>query len=259
MKHLTSRDNPDYKALKKLAESSRERRKSGLILLDGMHLVQTYTQVRGAPQRIAVSVSGAARPEIAKWLACSEVSNVLLLDDALFNALTDVDTPSGILAVANYPQASSRLSSSEDTVVLDGVQDPGNLGSILRTAAAAGFRQAALSSDCAQAWAPRVLRAGMGAHFQIAIHEAVNLPGFLMGFQGKGIATALDGATDVFSLDLRGQVAWVFGSEGVGVRSDTLSAVSIRAKIPMPGNIESINVAAAAAVCLFETNRQRHL
>ncbi len=259
MKHLTSRDNADYKALKKLAESSRERRKAGLILLDGMHLVESYTQARGSPHSLAVSVSGAARPEIAKWLECCAVNNVLLLEDTLFNALSDVDTPSGILAVAAYPEPSIPLSFSEDTVILDGVQDPGNLGSILRTAAAAGFRQAVLSRDCAQAWAPRVLRAGMGAHFQIAIHEAVNLPDFLMSFQGKGIATTLDGASDVFSLDLRGQVAWVFGSEGMGVRSDTLSAVSIRAKIPMPGDIESINVAAAAAVCLFETIRQRHL
>ena len=257
MKHISSRENADYKALKKLAESARERRKAGLLVLDGLHLVESYTAAFALPERVVVSTSGAQRPDIAAWLRAHTDAALLMLDDALFNALSDVDTPSGILAVARHPAAHSSLSQSADTVVLDGIQDPGNLGSILRSTAAAGFHQVVLSPDCAQAWSPKVLRAGMGAHFQITLHEGIVLPEFLAAFRGQRVATALEAAKDVFALDFVGPVAWIFGSEGQGVRPDVLACVPVRARIPMPGPTESLNVAAAAAICLFETVRQR--
>ena len=257
MKQIASRDNARYKALKKLAESGRERRKAGRIVLDGMHLVESYREIFGLPEEIVVSASGAARSEIATWLSLHPQAQVICLEDVLFNTLTGVDTPSGILAVAVHPKARCPLAQESDTIVLDGVQDPGNLGSMLRSAAAAGFTQAVLSADCAQAWAPKTLRAAMGAHFQIDIHENCDLPAFLNDFLGRAILTALDGSVDVFELDLSWPVAWVFGNEGQGVRSEVANAVRLRARIPMLGPTESLNVAAAAAICLFETVRQR--
>ncbi|MBV5276888.1 RNA methyltransferase, partial [bacterium] len=127
----------------------------------------------------------------------------------------------------------------------------------MRSAAAAGFRQVLLSSDCAHAWSPKTLRAAMGAHFQLDIHEASNLSAFLGGYRGQGIVTALEASTSLYLATLNGPLAWVFGSEGLGVSDAVAEATQLKVRIPMPGATESLNVAAAAAVCLFETVRQR--
>ncbi len=257
MKLVSSRDNADYKALKKLTENGRERRKTGRLVLDGMHLVEAYQAAYGVPDQIVVSTSGALRAEIAAWLASFPQTKVIVLEDALFATLSEVETPSGILAVVARPTPRQALSECADTIVLDGVQDPGNLGSILRSAAAAGCTQAVLSADCVQAWSPKVLRAAMGAHFQIDLHEGVDLGAFLARFRGQSVLTALNAAHSLYDLDLRTPTAWVFGNEGQGVSAAVAQATPVRARIPMPGATESLNVAAAAAICLFETVRQR--
>ena len=261
MRQIQSADNPHYRALKKLCQSSRERKKTGLAVLDGMHLIQAYTEKFGPVAEVVVSESGSQKAEIAAWLACQggDVRQTVLADRLLVE-LGLVDTPSGILALAVQPQAGRGPNAEADCVALDGVQDPGNLGSILRSAAAAGFTQVLLSPDCAQAWAPKTLRAGQGAHFLVDIHESQNLPAFLGGYQGMVAVTALGAGRkpcSLFDVDLRAPVAWVFGSEGQGVRPEVLALASQPVQIPMPGGMESLNVAAAAAVCLFETVRQR--
>ena len=124
-------------------------------------------------------------------------------------------------------------------------------------AAAAGIQEAWLSTDCADPWSPKVLRAGMGAHFVLTVRAHADLVECLSAFQGTVLATALDGATDLYDLDLRGPSAWVFGSEGAGVSSPVMSIATQKVLIPMPGAVESLNVGAAAAVCLFEQVRQR--
>lgn len=258
MKRIASRDNAHFRELKKLCQSGRERRKAGRIVLDGMHLIEAHVERFGLPQEIVVSESGLARGEIARFLAEVAVdSSVTVLADALFGELAVVDTPSGVMAVAALPGCSAMPKPDVDTLVLDGVQDPGNLGSILRSAAAAGLRQVVLSADCAQAWSPKVLRAAMGAHFFLDIHEGCDLVAFLAGFRGESIVTALDADDVLYALELRSPVAWVFGSEGQGVRPEVMETARRRIRIPMPGQVESLNVAAAAAVCLFETVRQR--
>jgi TrmH family RNA methyltransferase len=258
MKHIVSRDNPHFKALKKLCQSGRERRKTGLVLLDGMHLVESYVQHFGKPEEIVVSESGATRHEIARYLERDDVGNsVSVLSDVLFDDLAMVETPSGIMAVALQPRCARGINQEADAVLLDGIQDPGNLGSILRTTAAAGFRQVLLSADCAQVWSPKTLRAAMGAHFLLDIHESCDLPAFLEGYRGLAVLTALDASSSVYSVSLKEPVAWVFGSEGLGVRPEVAESTRLRVCIPMPGATESLNVAAAAAVCLFETVRQR--
>lgn len=258
MRQIASRDNPHFKALKRLCQSGRERRKSGQALLDGMHLIEAYFQHFGRPVEIIVSESGTRRSEIADHLAGAGAQwATTVLSDVLFTELASVETPSGIMAVILQPKPLHGFNQEIDSVLLDGVQDPGNAGSIFRSAAAAGFRQILLSTDCAQAWSPKVLRAAMGAHFQLDIYESCDLPGFLGGYQGQGMVTSLDASTSLYSADLKHPVAWVFGNEGGGVKPEVIEATRQQVRIPMPGATESLNVAAAAAICLFETVRQR--
>ncbi len=258
MKHIASRENPHFKALKKLCQSGRERRKTGHAVLDGMHLIESYVRRFGKPEEIVVSDSGAGREEIERYLESGDAGMTLtILADALFDELAAVETPSGVMAVIAQPRCAHGVNQEIDAILLDGIQDPGNLGSILRSSAAAGFRQVLLSADCAQAWSPKTLRAGMGAHFQLDIHESCDLPAFLGGYRRQAILTTLDATTGLYAMDLRGPLAWVFGSEGQGVRPEVSESTPLRVRIPMPGATESLNVAAAAAVCLFETVRQR--
>lgn len=257
MRPITSRENAHYKALQRLCRSGRERRKSGRVLLDGMHLIEAYERHHGSPAEVLVSESGSKRPENAGYLEGRASIAVTCLADALFDALAVVDTPSGIMAIVSPPLPARSVDHDGDAVLLDGIQDPGNLGSILRSAAAAGFHQILLSHDCAQAWSPKTLRAAMGAHFQLDIHEHSDLSGFLAVYRGQSVATVLAESSSLYSVALRQPLAWVFGSEGLGVRPAVATAADLRLRIPMVGSSESLNVAAAAAVCLFETLRRR--
>ncbi|MFT3850126.1 MAG: RNA methyltransferase [Propionivibrio sp.] len=258
MRQIASRDNPHFKALKKLCQNGRERRKTGRVVLDGIHLIESYVQRFGSPEEIVVSRSGLGHTEIARYIEsnAAEIA-VSVVDDSLFDELASVETPSGIIAVIEQPHSQYGLNLQADAVLLDGIQDPGNLGSILRSAGAAGFRQILLSADCAHAWSPKVLRAAMGAHFLVDIHERCDLPSFLGGYQGQSISTELNAADSLYAASFGSPIAWVFGSEGQGVRPHVAAAVSSRIVIPMPGQAESLNVAAAAAICLFETVRRR--
>jgi TrmH family RNA methyltransferase len=141
--------------------------------------------------------------------------------------------------------------------MLEDIQDPGNIGSILRSAAAAAVTEVYLSSGCVHAWSPRVLRAGMGAHFALRIHEGIDLMTLIERYPGTVIAAAGDAVRSVYSVDLRGNVALLFGNEGAGLSPRLRAAAHLQVSIPMPGTTESLNVAAAAAVCLFERVRQQ--
>lgn len=256
MKRIASRDNAFFKHLKKLAQSARERANSGETLLDGAHLIRACRAAGRSPGTLVVDEAQQEAPEIAALLAESAASEVVLLPTALYRDAAVVETPSGIMAVLPLPPAASP-DPFADAVLLDGVQDPGNVGTLLRTAAAAGFRQVLLSPDCAGVWSPRVLRAGQGAHFLLDLVEDADLPAFLQGYRGQAAVTSLRDAVSLYAADLRGPLAWVFGSEGQGVRPQVAAQAPLKITIPMPGAVESLNVGAAAAVCLFETVRQR--
>ena len=254
MKLIQSRDNAFYKQLKRLAESGRERRKSGQTVLDGVHLVEAYEQAIGPVDTLIVGESAQQTGEIARFI---EGRDIVVLSDALLREIAPVDTPSGLMAVAAMPQATAAVHRQKDAILLDGVQDPGNVGTLLRTAAAAGITQAILSPGCASAWSPKVLRAGQGAHFVLAIHEDTDLLDFVARYEGTTAVTCLDGATSLYEARWDAPVAWIFGAEGLGVRRELIDAAQLRIKIPMPGAVESLNVGAAAAVCLFEAVRRR--
>jgi TrmH family RNA methyltransferase len=142
-------------------------------------------------------------------------------------------------------------------VLLDQLQDPGNLGSILRSAAAAGMTQVFCSSGTVLAWSPKVLRAGMGAHFVLDIVENADLPSLIATSPIPVLATSSHAQSSIYAADLSQPLAWLFGHEGQGVSQDLLDLARLRVAIPHLGQIESLNVAACAAVCLFEQMRQR--
>jgi TrmH family RNA methyltransferase len=256
VKSIHSSGNPRYKALRRLVESSQERKRSGLSVLDGAHLVAACLEHRGLPEQVIVSRSGAENPEIRGLLARMGRTEVLLLGDALFKSLSSVVTPTGILALVRTPRQSNLPGDMDACVMLEDLQDPGNLGSILRSCAAAGVRHVLLSPGSVHAWSPRVLRAAMGAHFALGIYEQVDLRAAARMFSGTVIATKQRASQSVFDAALGGKVAFLFGNEGAGLSAALLQVAHAAVSIPMAGTAESLNVAAAAAVCLFERVRQ---
>lgn len=256
MKTITSHENPFYKTLKKLAGSAKERRKSGKTLLDGAHLIAAYRQAIGRPEAVVVAASALERGEIRALLEGLPSAAQIELDDGLFRELSPVETPTGVLALVAMPHL--RVPAEADfCIFLEAIRDPGNLGSILRSAAAAGVKAAWLSADCADAWSPKVLRGGMGAHFVLPMVENADLVKAASEFRGTVVATSLQAEKSLFELDLSGPVAFVIGNEGAGVSAGLLEMAGTLAAIPMPGAVESLNAAAAAAVCLFERVRQK--
>ena len=256
MRHVTSADNPQFKALLRLHQSSRERKKAGLSLLDGVHLVQAYLEHVGAPEQVAVSRSALADPEIARLLAAKLVPEPLVLGDGLMRELSSVSTPTGLIAAVKTPRAPEVPEEPGTCVMLEDIQDPGNLGSILRSTAAAGVGEVYLSPHCVQAWSPRVLRAGMGAHFALRIYDGADLGAIAKRYEGAVLAAAGEGDVPYYEADLTGRVALIFGNEGAGISAALRQAAHRTISIPMPGKAESLNVAAAAAICLFERVRQ---
>ena len=256
MKHITSRDNSSFKELAKLATSARERRKRGLTVLDGVHLIEAYSQRFGVPQALFVAEGKAQNDEIRALLETLQPLAPMLVADNLFKEVSAVETPTGIIAVVATPTVTEAPAQLDFCLLLEDIQDPGNLGSMLRSAAAAGIEHTFLSAGCAFAWSPRVLRAAMGAHFVLNIHEDANLTALAEEFHGKLIASIPRGDASVFEADLTGPVALLVGNEGSGLSPELLAMATHRVTIPMPGRIESLNAAAAAAICLFERVRQ---
>ena len=252
-RHITSRENPVFKSLRTVAD---EPRRHGFALADGIHLVSTCLARGVTVARLLVSESGQQRPEIAALLRAAAGTDCLVLRDSLFRDISGVSTPTGIAAVIAIPMPSDDALPG-DAVLLDAVQDAGNVGAILRTAAAAGVREVLLGPGCAGAWTARVLRAGQGAHFSLTIREQVNLAAVLAAGSATSIATVAGGGTNLYQIDLTGPVFWLVGNEGAGLSADLIAAADVRATIPLASGIESLNVAAATAVCLFEASRQR--
>ncbi len=261
IKFISSRDNAIYKELRQLAESSQARRKAGRTLLDGVHLCDAYLKSHGKPVLCVVNEDAQSHPEVAEILAkCIAMQvSMVTLSNALYRGIRIVEQGVGILFLIDTPTVPVPQRISRSAVMLDGVQDPGNLGSILRSAAAAGMASVFCSSGTAFAWSPKVLRAGMGAHFSLDIYEAVDLKSLILASDVPVIATSSHSAQSLYELDLRGPIAWVMGHEGQGVSEELMSMVQHRVRIPHAGPVESLNVAASAAVCFFEQLRQQQL
>lgn len=251
VKYIASRENVLFRGLLALAESRQARREKGQTLLDGEHLLEEATRAGIAPNYLIVCEG---MSEVEAWLTRLPQVPVVSLTPPLFKKLTPVSTPTGILSVIDIPRPEP-APGDRFVMLLEEIQDPGNLGSLLRTAAAAGVEAVYLSRGCTEAWSPKALRGSQGGHFRLHIHEGADLTEVARAFPGAVYAAALRCGCDLYSLDLTGPSAFAFGNEGAGL-SDALLRETTAFSIPMAGEVESLNVAAAAAICLFERVRQ---
>ncbi|OHX10770.1 transposase [Chromobacterium sphagni] len=255
-KTITSPHNDEVKALARLAQHSRDRRKEGVMVLEGIHLAESCLQAGGVLSRLYVNEGALGKAELQALLSRLPAACVVAtLPEAVMAKVTALTSACELLALCERPRPPAPQAAAS-RLLLEDIQDPGNLGTILRTAAAAGVFEVFLSKGCVDVFSPKVLRAGMGAHFALNIHEHADLAAELAGFAGRKLVTYLEGSSSLYSHDLTGPVAFVFGNEGAGVNETLLALADARIRIPMPGHAESLNVAMAATVCLFERVRQ---
>lgn len=255
MEIIRSRQNPLVKQLIKLAEKRRERVSTHQTLLIGTHLVGAALAANWPLLRLLVCEGEDRRPEIASLVAQASCP-VLSLAPELFAEIEQAPSTSGLMAQIPLP-APAPLRQSGCCLLLEGIQDPGNVGAILRTAVAAGVDQVWLTPGCADIWSPKVLRAGMGAHFLLQMKERIDLDMALSNFPGPILVTTLQDATSLYEVALPESLVLAFGSEGRGASPALVAHATAHVRIPMAGPVESLNVAAAVAICLFERHRRR--
>lgn len=246
---LTSRDNPLLVRLRKLARTATAYRKQGSLWLEGEHLCLALRSHGVVAVQALVAESAWREPglrELAQW-----ATKVAVVSDALFAGVSALESPGGIGFETAVPSPAS-IQPEIATVVLDRVQDAGNVGSILRSAAAMGFTQVLALEGSAGLWSPKVLRSSMGAHFALTLHEGLSI-GDLEALRVPLLAGSSHTKETLDSGPLPFPCAWVFGHEGQGIAPDLLSRCTRVLRIPQPGGEESLNVAAAAAICLFAT------
>lgn len=249
---ISSRDNPLLQRLRKLVRDPGAYRKSGEVWLEGEHLC-TALRARGLrPLQALVAESAWQRPalrELAGW-----APRIALVPDALFDGISALESPARIGFVLALP-ASPGIDPAAPSIILDRVQDAGNVGSILRSASAFGFSQVLCLQGTALLWSPKVLRAGMGAHFGLQLVEGLRAEA-LKDLLLPWVGTSLQAAGLLHQTTLPHSCAWLFGHEGQGVDPALLARCAVTVRIAQPGGEESLNVAAAAAVCLHESMRR---
>jgi TrmH family RNA methyltransferase len=246
---VTSRDNPLLVRLRKLARTPGAYRTHGALWLEGDHLCQALRARGRAATQALVSETAwqdAALRELAHW-----APHIVRVPDALFAGVSSLDSPAGIGFVIDAPPA-CRVLPGMPSVILDRVQDSGNVGSILRSASALGFTQVLALLGSAALWSPKVLRAGMGAHFALNLVEGLGETD-LGALQLPLLAGSSHAATTLGQARLPFPCAWIFGHEGQGVAPSLLARCASILRIAQPGGEESLNVAAAAAICLHAT------
>ena len=280
MKMISSRQNPAFKVLRDLVGAPRDRRAHGLAWCEGDRLAHTFAQAaRDRPwfDRGGLILVASSAPILEgldpEWQAIFHETWVL--SPELFAEISQIETSPGWGLVVPAPLhdvtvAASNASActpqttaiAEDVVVLDRLQDPGNVGAILRSAAAAGVTEVWNVSGSVDVWAPKVVRSAMGAHAVLRLSAPMTQEQVIAAAQNRNIplmATGLGAHTvSLFSeaLTLAPPLGWIFGQEADGVSAGLLSAAR-RVTIPMAPTVESLNVAAAASICLFETMRRR--
>jgi RNA methyltransferase, TrmH family len=241
---LTSKDNPKVRHWAKLASDARYRKSEGRALLEGPHLVAAWRQTGLKAVSIIVTEKGLEKKEISDLAGMTPV----IVSEGVFGSIVDAENPPGIAAEIAIPEPKE---SQGDVVFLEGVQDPGNVGAIIRSAAAFGIGEVVLDQACADPWSPRALRAGMGGHFSVAIRPVARLD--VAGFDGTLLCAVVSGGTPLREADMKGRLGWIFGGEGRGVSPRLEKLARTRVTIPIAG--ESLNVAAAAAICFYEASR----
>jgi TrmH family RNA methyltransferase len=255
---IQSRDNTQLKRLRALLTSARARQEEQLTVLEGTHLCAAWLRQQLPLQSVWVSEVSQHHMEIKAVLRhLPDSTTVYVLPEAWLQQISTLDTGAALCCIIEPLRKPTSPDLAQDCVVLDAVQDPGNVGSLLRTAAAAGVEYAWLGQGCASAWAPKTLRAGMGAQAVLNITEGVVLHELLPTLHATTVAADVHAPLSLYHMDLTSATAWVFGNEGQGLSDSVLPYLRQRVCIPQSAAVESMNVAAAAAVSLFEMRRQR--
>ena len=261
---ITSAANERFRRWKKITESPRAAKKLGMTLAEGAHLAQVILEKRAPVYSVILREHGLSKEaaELAGELAAKPDTRVFVVNDALYDQVSPVEHGSGLtveVKVGETPRPHRAL--NEDALYLDGVQDAGNAGTLIRTALAAGIRYIAAAPGSAGLWSPKVLRAGMGAHFSAVIYENVLPEELDTLFAGKRLAADARGGRDLFRTAgwEKTPTVWMMGAEGPGLSDRALAVADARYLIPIEAACESLNVGAAAAVCLFEQRRRRLL
>lgn len=248
---ITARDNPLLVRLRRLVQDGGAYRRTGQVWLEGDHLCSAFA-ARGGQALQAVFTDEAWRQPPLRALAGAAGRSVVVAEP-LFAGISTLPSPArmGFLVALPAPRAADPLAA---TLVLDRVQDAGNVGSLLRSAAAFGVRQVVALKGTAALWSPKVLRAGMGAHFALSLFDGAE-PAELDALQVPLVATSSHAPQALPAAALPHPCAWVLGHEGQGVGAALLARCALTVRIPQPGGEESLNVAAAGAVCLYESAR----
>ena len=249
MNFITSRDNPLLKELRRLSQDSTAYRKLGRVWLEGDHLCRAALD-RGVKPELAVFAESLWASAPAAWTQAAAKNAVL--PDALFDDISGLESPAKMGFVLSAP-TSQEVQPQTATVVLDRVQDAGNVGAILRSASAFGFKQVLAVKGTAALWSPKVLRAGMGAHFGLHLVEGLSYES-LHALAVPMVATSSHQGPFLHQLLSKGQLpmpcAWLMGHEGQGVAPELAERATLAVRIAQPGGEESLNVATAAAICL---------
>ncbi|MET0336022.1 MAG: RNA methyltransferase [Rhizobacter sp.] len=249
---ITSRDNPLLVRLRKQASDPAAYRKLGQLWIEGDHLCSALIQRGGKPAQAVIAESAWEQPALREL--ASQADAVAVLPEALMAGLSTLESPAPIGFVMPWAGAGT-LRPLDPTVVLDRLQDAGNVGTILRSAAAFGYTQCVAIKGTAALWSPKVLRAGMGAHFGLHLVELAS-EDELDALRVPLLGTSSHTRQALHEIDLPWPCAWVLGHEGQGVSPALQARCSLTLRIAQPGGEESLNVAAAAAVCLYESARQ---
>jgi RNA methyltransferase, TrmH family len=252
VKVISSRDNPLLVRLRKLGRDPGAYRKYGELWIEGDHLCRAFLQRGGVPLQALISEEAWASPWRDLVLRAPAVS---VLPAALMAGISTLESPAPIGFVVPW-RGVVEVQPDAATVVLDRLQDAGNVGTVLRSASAFGFAQVVALRGTAGLWSPKVLRAGMGAHFGLSLIEGAEAEA-LGALAVPLLATSSHATQTIDQVSLPWPCAWVLGHEGEGVSALVQSQCSQSLRIPQPGGEESLNVGAAAAVCLYESARQR--
>ncbi|MDM1757303.1 MULTISPECIES: RNA methyltransferase [Acinetobacter] len=252
---LESRDNPKIKHLRGLIEQNAYRKKQGQTVLEGTHLCLSWLEKKRQIKSIFTTEHALEHADFEK-IAEYYQGVIFVLSETLYKDLSTLGTTLACLAIVDLPTSTQALNFKEDTLILENVQDPGNVGTLLRSAAAAGIEQIVCTKGSASLWSPRVLRAGMGAHFSLQTYENIVLEDILKQFKIPVYVTSSHESESLYSKNLRPQCVWILGNEGQGVSEFALQQAEA-VTIPQPGGQESLNVAVAGSICFFEMVRQR--
>ncbi|QCP80844.1 RNA methyltransferase [Alcaligenes faecalis] len=257
MRLIESKDNALFKRVQRLAHDKRELDGGDqLIWLEGIHLCQMWLERRGLPE-LAVFEMDRHSDELLELARFLPGHSSVTFNATLMNAVSQVGQGQGIGFIVRVPRGQTWTAPTKRAILLDQVQDPGNVGTVLRTAVAVGLEAVYLTPGCASVWSQKVLRSAQGAHFSIQIHEQVDGVALLEQAALPVLVTSLGPNTqDLYESSLPDQGIWVFGNEGQGVCPALLAKANQRLFIPQAPGVESLNVAIATALCLYEQRRQ---